>query len=120
MTIRQIPIERTSLVVLAIQVMKLDGQQVISLLRRIDGRLCSIAQAVAASTPDAINPQQSYTRTQAARLLAVSTWSIDKGRKEGLLIEARRIGQRDVRITGESLMACMKKKETASVRVRRM
>jgi len=104
---------------LSIEVTALDGQ-VVSLLRKIDGRLSIIAQAVTASPPSSINPMQAYTRNQSARLLNVSTWSIDRARKQGLLAEARRVGTRDVRITGESLLAFMKTKETASVRVRNL
>ncbi len=92
--------------------------QVVSLLEEINERLATIAQTLTATPPDAINPQQAYTRAQAARLLGVSVWTIDKGRKAGLLVEARRIGRRDVRITGVSLLAFMKKTEATSVRVR--
>lgn len=67
-----------------------------------------------------IDINRAYTRTQAARLLGVSTWTIDKGRKAGLLAEARRIGQRDVRVTGESLVRFMKEREAGSVHVRKM
>lgn len=98
----------------------MDGQQVISLLRRIDGRLCSIAHALAASPPVAINPRHAYTRTQAARLIGVSTWTIDRARKQGLLLEACRLGQRDVRITGESLVSFVSSNDTASIRVRKL
>lgn len=87
------------------------------LLASICGNIARIAEVIC-ENPPAINPRQAYTRTQAARVLGVSVWTIDKGRKEGLLVEARRIGQRDIRITGESLLAMMKNKETASVRVR--
>jgi hypothetical protein len=42
--------------------------QVVSLLEDINKRLAAIAQTLAALPPDAINPQQAYTRTQAARV----------------------------------------------------
>ena len=51
-----------------------------------------------------IVPEQSYTRREAAGVLRVSTWSIDKARHDGQLIETERIGERGVRITGESLL----------------
>lgn len=94
--------------------------QVVSLLAEINERLATITKTLTAAPPDAINPKQAYTRTQAALLLGVSTWTIDRARKQGLLIETRRIGQRDVRVTGESLLEFMKEQESASVRVRKM
>ena len=42
---------------------------------------------------------------EAAALLRVSTWTIDRARKEELLAEVERIGARYVRITGESLVS---------------
>ena len=93
---------------------------VVSLLETINERLGTIARTLTASPPGAINPHQAYTRTQAARLLGVSTWTIDRARRQGLLIEANRIGKRDVRITGESLMAFMRSTDTASIRVRKL
>lgn len=94
--------------------------RMIALLESIDRRLqvAIRARQDAGTAPIALD--QAYTRTQAARLLSVSTWAIDRARKQGLLIEARRIGQRDVRITGESLLTFMKNRRVASVRVRRM
>ena len=92
--------------------------QVVSLLEEINERLATIAKTLTATPPDAINPRQAYTRTQAARLLGVSVWTIDRARKQGLLMEAHRLRQRDVRITGESLLEFLKKREATSVRVR--
>ena len=97
----------------------MDGQ-VVSLLEAINERLGTIAQTLTVSLPVAISPQQAYTRTQAARLIGVSVWSIDKGRKEGSLVEARRIGKRDVRVTGVSLLRFMKERETTTVIVRKL
>jgi hypothetical protein len=94
---------------------------ILNLLISIDRRLSRIADGVTDNPSSiVINPDQSYTRRQTARLLRVSTWTIDKARKEGVLVEARRIGQRDVRITGDSLLTFMKKKDLASVRVQKM
>ena len=74
------------------------------MIRSIAHSLRRIADALSHHTAPEISPVQSYTRRQAARLLNVSAWTIDRARKEGLLAEAERIGQRDVRITGASLL----------------
>lgn len=92
----------------------------LALLESINCRLREVLRGQATSQVAPIDLNQAYTLTQATRLLGVSTWTIDKGRKAGLLIEARRIGQRDVRITGESLVRFMKERESASVHVRKM
>jgi hypothetical protein len=81
------------------------SQAILSLLISIDRRLALIADSITDNpSPTVIHPNQSYTRRQTARLLGVSTWTVDRARKDGLLVEARRIGQRDVRITGESIL----------------
>lgn len=92
--------------------------RVVTLLESIDRRLQVALRTQQETNVAPINPHQAYTRKQAARLLGVSTWSIDRARKQGLLIETRRIGERDVRITGVSLMAYMQEREATSVRVR--
>ncbi len=94
--------------------------RVATLLESIDRRLQEVLRGQTTSSVAPVHPDRVYTRTQAARLLGVSTWTIDRARKQGLLVEARRVGQRDVRITGESLVALMKKTEAPSVRVRRL
>ena len=94
--------------------------EIAAVLEVIDRRLALIERAFANPKPESIDGGRAYSRRQAARALGVSTWTIDKARKEGLLIEARRLGQRDVRVTGESLLAFMKINETASVRVRKL
>lgn len=95
------------------------SNEICQLLAAIHAEVVRIADANCASIPVA-SAHQAYTRTQAARLLGVSTWTIDRARKQGALIEARRIGERDVRITGESLMEFVKESEANSVRVRKM
>lgn len=92
----------------------------IALLESINHRIQGALGAQQDVNVARIEPSQAYTRTQAARLLRVSVWTIDRARKEGSLIEARRIGQRDVRITGASLLKFTASKEAASVRVRRL
>ena len=93
----------------------------LSLLETVAKRLQELLRARHDDSPVVdFNSQQAYTRTQAARLLNVSVWTIDRARKQGLLIEACPIGKRDVRITGDSLFAFMQKKENASVRVRNL
>ena len=93
----------------------------LSLLETVAHRLQELLRARHDASPVVdFNSQQAFTRTQAARLLNVSVWTIDRARKQGLLIEARPIGKRDVRITGDSLIAFMQKKENASVRVRNL
>jgi hypothetical protein len=93
---------------------------ILNLLVSIDRRLMLIAEDIAdASSSTEINSQHAYTRGEAARLLSVSVWTIDKGRKEGLLVDARSVGKRDVRITGESLLRFMNEKCDSLVRVRR-
>ena len=89
------------------------------LLAAIHAQVVRIADATCRNQP-VIIPHQAYTRTQAARLIGVSTWTIDKGRKEGVLTETRRLGQRDVRVTGDSLLKLRKSREAAPVRVRQL
>lgn len=95
--------------------------RVLALLETITLQLQELISAQhAASTVAPVDPHRAYTRTQAARLIGMSTWTIDRARKQGLLAEARQIGHRDVRITGESLLKFMKGGEVASVRVRKL
>ena len=94
--------------------------EIAAVLELIDTRLARIERAFANPKPESIDGGRAYSRRQAARALSVSTWTIDKARKEGLLIEARRIGQRDVRVTGESIVRFMKEREFASVQVRKL
>ena len=79
-------------------------EQFLSLLIEIHERLASVAEVLRATPAEAIDPNRAYSRIQAARLLGVSVWTIDAARKEGLLREAQRLGQRDVRLTGQSLV----------------
>ncbi len=79
-------------------------ERAVQLLIKIDGHLAFIAGALRATPAEAIDPNRAYSRIQAARLLGVSVWTIDAARKEGLLREAQRLGQRDVRLTGQSLV----------------
>ena len=94
-----------------------DVKEVIGLLRSIDQHLAVMSSAVVDAPPPTIDPHQSYTREQAARLLRVSVWTIDRARKDGSLVEARKIGQRDVRVTGESIMRFHEAARRAPVRV---
>lgn len=73
------------------------------LLKSIDTSVRRIADALSIQSPPKIESGQAYTRRQASRLLNVSVWTIDQARRDGRLIEAQRIGNRHVRITGESL-----------------
>ena len=92
--------------------------EIAAVLEVIDERLARIERAYANPKCESLDAHHAYTRTQAASLLSVSTWTIDRARKQGVLLEARRLGQRDVRITGESLLVFMTQREAASVRVR--
>ena len=94
--------------------------EIATVLEVIDKRLAQIERAFANPKPESIDGGRAYSRRQAARALAVSTWTIDKARKEGLLIEARRLGKRDIRITGESLLTFMTSRDAASIRVRKL
>ena len=67
-----------------------------------------------------IEADQTYTRGEAAAILGVSTWTVDRARKDGRLVDVDRLGARYVRITGDSMMKYMNKSETASVGVRKM
>lgn len=87
------------------------------LLASIDGRLGRIERALATPTPELLDARRSYSRRDAASALGVSVWSIDRARREGLLCETRHLGPRDVRITGESLLALMQQKQASSGRV---
>jgi hypothetical protein len=93
---------------------------ILTVLLKIEGNLDRIAKAVTDAPPSPINANQSYTRGQAARLLSVSTWTIDQARKQGLLAEASRLGERHVRITGESLLRFAQKKQNTKVKVRNL
>ena len=92
-------------------------QEIIAILHRMDGRLAAISEAIADSPPEPISPHLSYSRRQAARLLHVSTWVIDRARKAGLLKEAQRLGQRDVRLTGVSLLRFQRERHTRCAEV---
>ena len=96
------------------------SQEIIALLRSIDRRLTVITEILGNDTPAAVNPNQSYSRTQTARLLGVSTWTVDRARKDGSLVEARRIGQRDVRLTGESILEFHRAACRTTVRVQKL
>lgn len=96
-------------------------ERILVLLESIDRRIHRLSHPQADEQHgERVDPYQAYTRTQAAQLLGVSVWTIDRARKQGLMIEARRIGQRDVRVTGESLLEFMTTREAASVHVRKM
>jgi hypothetical protein len=100
------------------------AMKIIGLLESIEGRLVSIDRhlskmrsATVDAPPPPIDPQQSYTREQTARLLRVSVWTVDRARKDGTLVEARRVGQRDVRIVGESILRFHEAARRAPVQV---
>jgi len=97
----------------------IEFQTIIALLRSIDRRLAMIVDNNSDTPSPIVNPNHSYSRAQAARLLNVSTWTVDKARKDGLLVEARRVGKRDVRITGESILEFHQRANRSSVRVQR-
>ncbi len=84
-------------------------------VRRIDKRLTRIEAMFRDNPSPPVMPDRSYTRSEAARFLGVSTWLIDRARKDGLLRETRRLGPRHVRITGESLMTWMRQAQESSV-----
>ena len=81
----------------------MDSDGIEILLKSIDTSVRRIADALIVQARPKIESGQAYTRRQSSRLLNVSVWTIDQARKDGRLVEARRIGNRHVRITGESL-----------------
>ena len=81
----------------------MDSDGIEILLKSIDTSVRRIADALIVQSRPKIESGQAYTRRQSSRLLNVSVWTIDQARKDGRLVEARRIGNRHVRITGESL-----------------
>ena len=72
------------------------------ILRSIEAHVARIVEVIDGAPPESIDARQAYTRAQAARLLGVSTWTIDRARKTGALVEARRIGQRGSFLHGTS------------------
>ena len=82
------------------------------LLKSIDTNVRRIADALIDQPPPKIESGQAYTRKQAALLLGVSTWTVDRARHDGQLIEAERIGERSVRITGESILRFNQREES--------
>ena len=96
------------------------NERVNQILQSIDARLERIVEVLDGAPPTSIDARQAYTRTQAARLLGVSVWTINRARKTGELIETRRIGHRDVRITGESMLRFVEARPGESVRIRKM
>ena len=96
-------------------------QKIIELLRSIDSHLALIANSSTGNPfPVVINSNQSYTRQQTARLLGVSTWTVDKARKDGLLVEARKVGKRDIRITGKSILEFHQEARRSSAHVQKL
>ncbi len=96
-------------------------QSILGLLISIDRRLALIADGITDNpSSTVINPDQSYTRRQTARLLGVSTWTVDRARKDGLLVEARKVGKRDIRITGESILEFHRQARRSSMQVQRL
>lgn len=96
-------------------------KDVVETLSAISSSLARIEQAVCQGAPHAIEPNAAYSRQEAARVLGVSVWLIDRARADGRLMDAQRLGQRDVRITGESLVRFQRERESrARVRVNRI
>ena len=94
--------------------------EIVELLRSIDRHLSVIANGTDNNLPPTVNPNQSYTRRQTARMFGISTWSVDRARKDGLLVEARRVGKRDIRITGESILEFHREACRSSTRVQKL
>lgn len=97
--------------------------QVVALLDSIDGRLtAALNQTTRSVEGDGVDPDKVYTRRAAAMRLGVSTWTIDRARKDGLLIDVERIGVRYVRITGASIARFKREREHdhGCVRVRQL
>ncbi len=78
-------------------------QDVVALLRSIHSDVERIAAAMS-RTPQPIDSTRSYNRQQTAHLMGVSVWTVDRARRDGQLVETERIGERDVRITGASIL----------------
>ncbi len=78
-------------------------RRVLALRRCINERPVRIEEAIVTSPPATLHPNRAHSRTEAACLLGVSVTTIGRARNLGLLAEARKLGKRCARITGESL-----------------
>lgn len=94
----------------------MSNTNIISLLQSIDLQLTKIADAVCTSS-SLINKDRAYRREEAARVLGVSTRTVDVARKKGLLEDAARLGARYVRITGASMQIYQSGQRRTKVRV---
>ena len=96
--------------------MSRNADDITAVLQSIARDVRRIANRLDGMEVERIVPEQSYTRREAAGVLRVSTWTIDKARRAGLLVEAEQIGHRDVRITGESILRLHRRKQHESHR----
>jgi hypothetical protein len=99
----------------------MDSDEIGVLLRSINERLGQIVAMMVDHAPE-INPNRVYRRKDAARLLGVNVWTLDRARRKGLLETALPFGERDVRITGESMLRFQygKRRSKSTVEVRRL
>ncbi len=81
----------------------MNDREIARLLSSIERHVRHIAEALDEQQPQKAEAGRVYSRRETARLLRVSVWTIDQARKDGRLVEAQRIGNRHVRLTGESL-----------------
>lgn len=86
-------------------------KEVERLLTAIDRRLQRIESGVKENKAEVIDEARSYSRRQAAAALGVSLWTIDAARKRGELRLTNPIGERDVRISGKSLIKFQRERE---------
>ncbi len=94
----------------------------VSLLESLDKRLSELLRhRNGVATNLLIDANGTYTRQETARILGVSLWTIDRARKDGLLVEVKPIGVRYVRITGDSLVTHLRRrKDYSPVSVRKI
>ena len=83
----------------------MDRNEMVRLLRSIDGRLARIAREADKPPSIHLDPNSAYSRREAAHLMGVSVWLVDRARKRGDLIDCQKLGERDVRVTGHSILA---------------
>lgn len=89
----------------------------INSLASIEKRLVLLSEAVGHSHLLPVNPDRSYSRQQAAHFLNTSTWTVDRLRKTGALLDAPKLSPRSVRISGDSLCRLLKQRQVAEIEV---
>jgi hypothetical protein len=97
----------------------MDYNEISGLLHSINERLGQIVAMMSDNAPE-INPNRAYRRRDAARLLGVNVWTLDRARRKGLLENALPLGKRDVRITGASLLRFQSGSRKTKVQVLRL